>query len=93
MAAAFEQVEAVPGFTVPVHRALTEHILLAGAPRSIAIVNGTLAGAVGLGLRLWLVGLAIWAIGHLVAVWAARRDPLFVEVVRRHLRLPGHLGV
>jgi hypothetical protein len=47
----------VPGFTVPVHRALTEHILLGGAPRSIAILNGTLAGAVGLGLRLWLVGL------------------------------------
>lgn len=93
MAAAFEQVETVPGFTIPVHRALTEHILLGGAPRSIAIVNGTLAGAVGLGLRLWLVGLMIWAIGHLVAVWAARRDPLFVEVGRRHLRLPGHLGV
>ena len=39
----------VPGFTVPVHRALTEPILLGGAPRAIAIMNGTLAGAVGLG--------------------------------------------
>lgn len=38
--------------------ALTEPILLGGAPRAIAIVNGTLAGAVGLGLRQWLVGLA-----------------------------------
>jgi type IV secretion system protein VirB3 len=55
MAAGFEQLDAVPGFSVPVHRALTEHILLGGAPRSIAILNGTLAGAVGLGLRLWLV--------------------------------------
>jgi type IV secretory pathway TrbD component len=64
MAGGFEQLDAVPGFSVPVHRALTEHILLGGAPRSIAIVNGTLAGAVGLGLRLWLVGLAIWAVGH-----------------------------
>jgi type IV secretory pathway TrbD component len=64
MAGGLEQLDAVPGFTVPVHRALTEHILLGGAPRSIAIMNGTLAGAVGLGLRLWLVGLAIWAIGH-----------------------------
>ncbi len=79
----------VPGFSVPVHRALTEHILLGGAPRSIAILNGTLAGAVGLGLRLWLVGLAIWVVGHFAAVWAAKRDPLFVEVVRRHLRIPG----
>jgi type IV secretion system protein VirB3 len=83
----------VPGFSVPVHRALTEPILLAGAPRSLAIVNGTLAAALGLGLRLWLVGLAIGAIGHALAVWGARRDPLFVEVGRRHLRLPSHLAV
>lgn len=83
----------VPGFSIPLHRALSEPILLGGAPRGIAILNGTLAGAVGLGLRLWLVGLVIWLIGHLVAVWAARRDPLFVEVVRRHLRIPAHLSV
>ncbi|RUV58515.1 conjugal transfer protein [Mesorhizobium sp. M5C.F.Ca.IN.020.14.1.1] len=85
--------ESVPGFTVTVHRALTEQILLGGAPRSVAILNGTLAAALGLGLRLWLVGILLWAIGHLAAVWAARRDPLFVEVVRRHLRIPAHLGL
>ncbi|RAI36629.1 VirB3 family type IV secretion system protein [Rhodoplanes serenus] len=83
----------VPGFSVPVHRALTEPILLGGAPRSIAILNGTLAAAIGLGLRLWLVGLGLWAIGHFAAVWAAKRDPLFADVVRRHLRIPGHLSV
>ena len=92
MAAAFERLD-VPGFTVPVHRALTEHILLGGAPRSIAILNGTLAGAVGLGLRLWLVGLLIWAIGHVAAVWAAKRDPQFVEVGPRPLRVPALLAV
>ena len=31
--------EAVPGFVVPVHRALIEHILLGGAPRGLAIAN------------------------------------------------------
>ena len=84
---------AVPGFSVPVHRALTEQILLGGAPRGLAILNGTLAGAIGLGLRLWLVGLAIWALGHVASVWAAKRDPLFVEVVRQHLRTPTYLVV
>ncbi|BCH21625.1 conjugal transfer protein [Mesorhizobium sp. L-8-3] len=83
----------VRGFFAPVHRALTEPILLGGAPRSVAILNGTLAGAVGLGLRLWIVGLAIWAIGHFAAVWAAKRDAQFVDVVRRHLRYPAHMGV
>ena len=93
MAGLLQHPDEVAGFSVPVHRALTEQILLGGAPRSIAIMNGTLAGAVGLGLRLWLVGLLIWAIGHFAAVWAAKRDPLFVEVGRRHLRIPGHLSV
>ena len=83
----------IVGYTVPVHRALTEQILLGGAPRSIAILNGTLAAALGLGLRLWLVGLGLWALGHFAAVWAAKRDPQFVDVVRKHLRIPGHLSV
>lgn len=76
------------GFYAPAHRALIEPILLAGAPRALAIVNGTLAGAIGLGLRLWIAGLALWAVGHALAVWAARRDPHFVDVARRHLRYP-----
>lgn len=86
-------VEPVPGFVAPVHRSLTEPILLAGAPRALAIVNGTLAAAVGLGLRLWLVGLGVWIVGHGLAVWAARWDAQFVEVVRRHVRTPAHLEV
>ena len=83
--------EMIPGFEAPVHRALTEPILLAGAPRAVAILNGTLSAAIGLGLRLWFAGLVLWAIGHMAAVWAAKRDPFFVEVVRRHLRYPTHL--
>ena len=83
----------IPGFTVPVHRALTEPILLGGAPRGLAIVNGTLAAAIALGLRLWIPGALIWAVGHTAAVWAAKRDPQFVDVVRRHLRYPAFLGV
>ena len=85
--------EAMPGFCVPVHRALTEHIMLGGAPRGLAIANATLAGAVGLGLRLWVAGIVFFALGHMVAVWAARRDPQFVDVARRHLRFPTYLRV
>ena len=83
----------VDGFAVPVHRALTEPILLSGVPRAVAIVNGTIAAALGLGLRLWVAGLLLWAIGHAAAVWATKRDPLFVETARRHLRIPTHLNV
>jgi type IV secretion system protein TrbD len=88
-----EPAETIPGYNVPVHRALTEHILLGGAPRGLAILNATLAGAIGLGLRLWIAGIVIWAIGHMIAVWAAKRDPQFVDVARRHLRFPNFLNV
>ncbi|PKU22953.1 VirB3 family type IV secretion system protein [Telmatospirillum siberiense] len=81
----------VPGFSVPVHRALTEPILMGGAPRTVAIANGTLAAAIALGLRLWIPGLVLWVVGHGTAVWAAKHDAQFVEVVRRHLRYPAYL--
>jgi type IV secretion system protein VirB3 len=80
-------------YSAPVHRALYEPILLAGAPRGVAILNGTLAAALGLGLRAWLAGLVVWALGHGLAVWAARWDAQVLEVARRHLRLPIHLQV
>ncbi|MBW8755630.1 MAG: VirB3 family type IV secretion system protein [Sphingomonadales bacterium] len=76
----------VEGFEAPIHGALGTPILLGGAPRGIAIVNGTIAAAVGLGLQQWLIGLILWAAGHSVAVFAARRDPDFAPVLLRHLR-------
>ena len=88
-----EGTDPIPGFAVPVHRALTEPILLGGAPRAVAILNGTLAAALGLGLRLWLAGLVLGVIGQTAAIWAARRDPQFVDVVRRHLRISSFLSV
>jgi len=82
----------IEGFDIPLHRSLTEPILLAGAPRSIAIVNGTVAAALGLGLRLWIAGLLLWVIGHSIAVFATKRDPQFAEVLRRHMRQRAHLS-
>jgi type IV secretion system protein VirB3 len=76
----------IDGFEVPLHRSLTEPILMGGAPRSIAIVNGTLAAAVGIGLQLWIGGIALWIAGHALAVWGAKADPQFMEVFSRHLK-------
>lgn len=79
----------VEGFEAPLHRALTEPILLGGAPRAVAIVNGTLAAAIGLGLQQWIAGILIWIAGHSLAVFAAKRDPDFAPVMTRHLRQKG----
>ena len=78
--------EDVRGFFAPVHRALTEPILLGGAPRTVAIANGTLAAAVGLGLQLWIPGLVLWIVGHALAVWGARADAQFMSVFARHIK-------
>lgn len=82
----------IEGFEAPIHRALAEPILLGGAPRTIAIVNGTVSAALALGLQQWIAGIALWAIGHSLAVFAAKRDPEFAAVLTRHLRQKGHLA-
>jgi type IV secretion system protein TrbD len=80
------EAQLLDGFEVPLHRSLTEPIFMGGAPRSVAIVNGTLAAAVGLGLQLWLVGFALGLVGHVLAVWGAKADPQFMEVFARHVK-------
>ena len=82
----------IEGFEIPLHRSLTEPILIAGAPRSFAILNGTLAAAIGLGLRLWIPGLIVWLAGHTLAVWVTRKDPAFLTVLSRHARHKGALA-
>jgi len=83
---------AIEGYEVPLHRSLTEPILLGGAPRGVAIFVGTLAAAVGIGLKLWIAGLVIWIAGHTVAVYAARKDPKVMEVLARHVKHRSYLA-
>ena len=82
----------IDGFEIPIHGSLGEPILLGGAPRGLAIVNSTLAAAIGLGLQQWVAGVVVWAVGHSVAVFASRRDPAFAPVLVRHLRQRSYLS-
>ena len=75
------------GFEVPLHRSPTEPILLGGAPRTVAIANGTLAAAVGLGLQLWIPGVVLWIVGHSLAV-CARRSAVHGRVRAAHQAPP-----
>jgi len=81
------------GFEVPLHRSLTEVLLLGGAPRSFAIVNGTLAAALSMGLQLWFLGVITGVIGHALAVWGAKFDPQFMDVISRHVKHRAFLDV
>jgi len=81
----------IEGFELTLHRSLNEPIMLAGAPRGSAILIGTIAAVLGLGLRLWLFGGLFFVAGHGLAVWLAKRDPAFLEVAIRHCKHKGWL--
>ena len=73
------------GFEVPIHRSLTERILLAGVPREAALLNATFTAAFVFGLQCWYalpVGIGL----HWLALRLTRRDSHFFDVLRRVLR-------
>jgi len=72
-----------PGFRIAVHNSLTKPILLAGVPRRLAILNGTLCAALTLGLHLWY-GIPIALVIHVSAYYLTRKDPSFFDVILRH---------
>lgn len=80
------------GYSIPFRHSVAEPIMMAGAPRGIAILNGTIAAAVGLGLQMWIAGIVIGILGHAAAVYAAKKDPAFIEVGMRHLKHRGYLS-
>ena len=81
------------GVDLPVAQGLAEPVLLMGMPRNYAILMGTIAVALGLGMRLWWLGLVWWMAAHACGMWAARSDRLFFVVLRRHLVQPAFFDV
>ena len=80
----------IEGYEVPVHRSLTEVMLLGGVPRTIAFLLWTTAAAIALGLhQLWVVPIAI--VIHTVLAAVARKDPWFFEVFIQALKSPKQL--
>ena len=80
------------GYEVPFHRSLTEPILMAGCPRSLALLNGTLAAALGLGMHKIAI-LIVNVFLHFVFVALTKRDPQFFDVFRRHINLKKYYGI
>ena len=80
----------VPGYLAPVRQALTQPILMGGAPRSYAILNGTLAAIVAFAGAI-VPGVILGIAGHVLGVFLARRDPDVIEVLKRAMRIPNRL--
>lgn len=78
------------GYEIPVHRSLTEVILLGGVPRTPAVLLWTIAAALGFGMQqLWVLPVAV--VLHMVLVGLTRRDPFFFDVFIRALKSPKRL--
>src|SRR3569832_1222528 len=70
------------GFEVPVHRSLTQPILVAGLPRRFAILLWTPGMVIILGLyQIWFLPVQIAL--HVLFAALTRRDPFFFDVFIR----------
>ena len=68
------------GLEVPLHRSLVEPMLLAGLPRTVALVLWTGVGAFAFGLhQIWVLPLGIGV--HAAAAAATRADPYVLDIV------------
>jgi type IV secretion system protein VirB3 len=68
------------GLEVPLHRSIVEPMLLAGLPRTVALVLWTAVGSFAFGLhQIWVlpIGIAL----HLAAAAATKADPYVFDIV------------
>ena len=76
---------------IPVHRSLTQPLLMAGLPRGVTMVLWTGTAAVTLGLhQFWALPVAL--VLHAIFAAATRRDPYFFDVFVRAARAQRRLS-
>lgn len=73
------------GFRQPLHQALTQEILLAGAPRRLVILNGGMSVLSCVILKNWYV-LPFAFFVHVAAIYFTQKDPQFFDCFRRYIR-------
>jgi type IV secretion system protein VirB3 len=74
------------GYQIELFTALTQPILLGGAPRTFAILNGVMTVLISLPLSLPWLGIPLGIAAHSMAVFLTKRDSYFFEILLRHLR-------
>lgn len=78
------------GFEVPFHQSITEVILMAGLPRTVALILWTGASSLAFGLRqLWILPIAVLL--HVILSTCTRNDPHFFEIFIRAIKTPKRL--
>lgn len=73
----------VSGYESPIHRSLTEDILLGGVPRDYALINGTIGAALGIGGGSWYL-IPLFLVIHIGLAYITKNDTQFIDCLRRH---------
>ena len=76
----------VEGFEIGFHSSLSEPVTIAGVPRMMAVLNGTLTAVLALGLQVPWIGIPLGLAVHAAAYWLNKRDPYFFDALKRHIR-------
>ena len=82
----------VEGFEIAFHSSLSEPVTIAGVPRMIAVLTGTLTAVLALGLQVPLIGIPLGLAIHGACYWLNKRDPYFFDALGRHIRQKPYLG-
>lgn len=81
------------GYCLPLRTSLTRPILMAGLPRTFAILNATVAAAIAFGLQQPLIGAPLWLVVQAAGAYASVRDPWFLETWPRAMAKPAYFNV
>lgn len=75
---------------VPIHKGPMERNMIAGLPRNVAILGGTIGSAVVLGLQnVWMI--LVLAPIYVVLIILYRQDPYFLEILISHVNEDDYL--
>lgn len=76
----------VEGYEIAFHGSVAEPITLAGVPRMVAVLNGTLTAVMSVGLQVPWIGIPLGLLVHSGCYWLTKRDPYFFDLLKRHVR-------
>ncbi len=74
------------GFEIPFYVALTQRVLIAGVPRGFFYIISTVCLALSLPLQAPLVGVPLWFLLYLPAMYLTKQDPYFLSVIIRSIK-------
>lgn len=73
------------GYYVPVYKALTEKIQIAGAPRDFVILNLMIGVTIGFIMKLYPLMILNFIL-HVIAMSKTKKDPQFFDAMKRHIK-------